>query len=186
MLELPSFLRLSDYLIRLLEERNKRTKAYFETIVKPCFENAKAVRDDLLTIFNQIAQKVRDGADVRELEELLEVARPRFKGDRDTLRGILGSIPKDRLTEFEQAILLMIGGGLSHILENLAGEIVVIAIEIEVDTKRASARPLVHPLRDVISMKILDRLDKARAHVEKTWKLAAKGYGYYAVQYSQQ
>jgi len=183
MLELPSFLQLSDYLVRLLEARNKQTKSYFETIVRPSFESAQLVRDDLVAILEAARTQAESGATAQELARSIAQARPRFKGSRDKLRGLLSNVPKEELTRFEKAILAMIGGELNHTLRYLENEIEMAAIQIEVNYRRSGTSHS-KPMREAITEKILPLLRQATESVELAWKEAADGYGEYALNYT--
>lgn len=157
MFELTTFLQLSDYVIKLFDQRNKRTRAYYEHVVKPCFESAKEVRDDLVSIYSAVEDSIRRGASGTAIGKLLIESRKKHLGTRDELRGLLRTIPEEDMTAFESSILSLLAGEHTHAIMRLHLTLIHMARGIETLST--------HPEKQ---SEMLSR----RAHMERTTKIA--------------
>jgi len=87
---LEALLKLLDYGIKLLEQRDRYDEKVFDRIVTPTFQLGEKVFQDYLELFRDLRRKVSVGAAVEDLIRFLEEGRVRYLPVRVRLRAILG------------------------------------------------------------------------------------------------
>jgi hypothetical protein len=179
MVTLSTFLSFSEWSIKLFEYRNKRGKAFLDEIVKPCYATANAVRDDLVSIYNEVERRLNSGEELPELESVILVLRGGTLSKRDSLRAQLRHIPPEQLTKFEHAIMALLEGKHTHALMALHMDIHMASQHINEMQKEGKPPEAIAHMRS----RVLQSVRRARETAEEAWREIADGYALYVLNY---
>lgn len=111
---MDEFLKLIDYFIKLVEFRNNRKDKYYREIVVICYESAKVVRDDFISIFRASNLLLNERVSITTAVDELMFRRATGLSLRDSLRSKINAVDESDFTLFELGLKSLLVGVHGH------------------------------------------------------------------------
>lgn len=162
--------------IKLIQIRNNRKSKHYNQFVEVCYENAKIVRDDFISIFKENDRLLKEKQSIKQAILHIEEQRQLTLSNRDFLRANLWSVDESEFTEFEIGVSRLVLGNNLHAL--MRNHEMLKALVDRISRQDYDEEEINRSISHALFLN-----DDSREIVEKSWKLINTGYAKYKKEY---